>query len=775
MSKLALAMIVKDDSEAELLKNCLDSVKKYVDGIFITTTAKPYHEIKKITEGYGGKHSRFKWIDDFSTARNYNWSQVPKDYDYLLWLDADDILVHPESISLVIKDMEERGIIWASFAYEYSKNILGMYDNEHWKIRLVKNDGKNIWKMPIHENLEHDGFYIWEKYTDVVVQHDFQDEIALKKQVRDYNILIKDFEEHGDDTDPRTIMYLGKASFGIGANPDFEHREEMLKQSLYFNSRHIELTGSEENKYFSTVELGMAYNYLGDIEKARRSFANATIIRPSWPDAYWYMCMLETDEQKFAEAVAWGESAMQKSSPETVLAVNSALYTVYGPFMLCQSYLALNMNRKALEVTKKLPANPKFDKVKALAEKQVEMDDYALVALKMIFYTKKYDQLSYQKLLNNVPNAVMANYSVQEMVMSDLKPKIWDEQSIAIFCGSGIEEWAPPSTIKGIGGSEEATINIAKELTDQGYNVTVYNNCGSMEGNYRGVNYLNFYKFNPNDQFDTLIVWRNPAMFTMKFKANKRYLWLHDKPESHQFNDTILTNLDRIIVLSDYHRSCLPDIPDAKFLVSTNGINLTDIQKTKVEREKGRIIWGSSYDRGVDHFLDIIKEVRKTVDVHPVVMYGWDGFDKVYKGNNEKMLWKEMIEKRFKDEGIEHLGRVSHKRVLEEYGKADVWLYPTAFWEINCISALKAQAMGAIPVTTTYAALDQSVQHGYKVKGVTKFMEMPDEVKQKLIKATTLALENPFDRDEMITWARKTYSWQIVAKQWIDDIKNVSH
>jgi len=37
--KTALAIIVKDDSEALMLRRCLDSIRKYVDGLFITRTS----------------------------------------------------------------------------------------------------------------------------------------------------------------------------------------------------------------------------------------------------------------------------------------------------------------------------------------------------------------------------------------------------------------------------------------------------------------------------------------------------------------------------------------------------------------------------------------------------------------------------------------------------------------------------------------------------------------------------------------------------------------
>ena len=94
--KLALALIVKGtDAEAELLDRCLENVSPYVDGIFITSTYKkgeiPNQRVREVAEAYDAEVSTFEWINDFGAARNFNFSQVPKEFDYILWCDADDV------------------------------------------------------------------------------------------------------------------------------------------------------------------------------------------------------------------------------------------------------------------------------------------------------------------------------------------------------------------------------------------------------------------------------------------------------------------------------------------------------------------------------------------------------------------------------------------------------------------------------------------------------------------------------------------------------------
>ena len=89
--KIALAMIVKgDDQEAVLLERCLASVSPFVDGIFVTITnlhgENTNTKCIEVANKYNAVVSNFEWVHDFSKARNFNFKQVPKDFDYIMWL-----------------------------------------------------------------------------------------------------------------------------------------------------------------------------------------------------------------------------------------------------------------------------------------------------------------------------------------------------------------------------------------------------------------------------------------------------------------------------------------------------------------------------------------------------------------------------------------------------------------------------------------------------------------------------------------------------------------
>ncbi len=69
-----------------------------------------------------------------------------------------------------------------------------------------------------------------------------------------------------------------------------------------------------------------------------------------------------------------------------------------------------------------------------------------------------------------------------------------------------------------------------------------------------------------------------------------------------------------------------------------------------------------------------------------------------------------------KSEGVQELGRISQNELYKEFGESSIWFYPTEFYEISCINAMTAQAMGAVPVCTPEAALKETVSSEYGMK-----------------------------------------------------------
>ena len=93
---ISLCIIVKN--EEHNLPNLLKSVEGCFDEICITDTGSTDNTVK-VAESFGCKVSHFKWVYDFSSARNFNFSQAKS--DYIMWMDGDDFLETKEQFILL--------------------------------------------------------------------------------------------------------------------------------------------------------------------------------------------------------------------------------------------------------------------------------------------------------------------------------------------------------------------------------------------------------------------------------------------------------------------------------------------------------------------------------------------------------------------------------------------------------------------------------------------------------------------------------------------------
>lgn len=190
-------------------------------------------------------------------------------------------------------------------------------------------------------------------------------------------------------------------------------------------------------------------------------------------------------------------------------------------------------------------------------------------------------------------------------------------------------------------------------------------------------------------------------------------------------------------------------------------------------RNNYAIITTSSYDRSLEHLLKIWPQVKKEVpqaELH--IFYGWQLFEKFYRDNPASMTWKANVDKLMQQDGITHHGRISQPELKKWYEKCGIWAYPTHFGEISCISAMKAQAYGAIPVCTNFAALQETVQYGVKVDGDIYEKKTLDLFKDELVKLLKDHKRQEKIRPEMMKWAQDKFSWTKVAQQWDKEFKS---
>lgn len=356
--------------------------------------------------------------------------------------------------------------------------------------------------------------------------------------------------------------------------------------------------------------------------------------------------------------------------------------------------------------------------------------------------------------------------------------------TIGIFCGDSLEKWSPNSEASGIGGSEEAVINIARELARLGHAVTVWNRCEDDAGEHDGVRYKDFLDY-ADDPVDVFIGWRTILPWKMGKNYKVGYHWLHDTSRQEEVINAINLGAKKAMMLSKYHRRLYPGLRNNQLFLTQNGVNLAQFDQ-QVERVPFRIFWGSSYDRGLKEMLEHWPKIKlEFPEAELRIAYGWQTWEALAKQNPQTYAAfesvKESIENLMSQEGITHLGRISHKEVAKEMLAADVWAYPTWWPEISCITAMKAQVGGAIPVVIPTAAVDETVQWGVKTSrgyyhSIHGEIVAPFDAFEQWVEAMRFMLEKPQEerdqyRKDMMAWAREKFSWENVALSWVEEFE----
>jgi len=179
-----------------------------------------------------------------------------------------------------------------------------------------------------------------------------------------------------------------------------------------------------------------------------------------------------------------------------------------------------------------------------------------------------------------------------------------------------------------------------------------------------------------------------------------------------------------------------------------------------------KLFYGSSYDRGLIHLLKMWPDIKEAVPEATLsVCYGWNLFDIAFNPNPERMAWKDKMVELMKQDGITEYGRIGKKELAEIRNSCGVWVYPTDFDEINCITALESQSAGLVPVVINKAALKETVGSGIKIEGDIYMRETYEEYKNALISLMKDESCWLIESEKAKEFAKK-YDWTLISKAW---------
>ena len=309
---------------------------------------------------------------------------------------------------------------------------------------------------------------------------------------------------------------------------------------------------------------------------------------------------------------------------------------------------------------------------------------------------------------------------------------------MAIFYGPSLREWGPSSLWTGLGGSEEAVVHLAYRLRDCGLGVTVYNSIlPADEGVVAGVTWRRWQHFDEEPQVavDVFIACRDCDALWDATLASLLYCWqqdtdLRDKEDGWKLADGLLFVSEWQRDRNGAHRRQAEARGQAAFLLR-NAIDPALLPGPSVgvaehntagsgsgKSRASRAVWASSPERGLNELLEVWPLIKERVPNASLDVYFRPPWWEMQR--NSDYPFGEEVMRRIRSQlaqlththDVRFHGMAGHLELAHVFAEAGAWLYPT--WksdqpETACITAIKAMAAGAYPVTTGHGGMPEYI------------------------------------------------------------------
>lgn len=296
MVSISLCMIVKN--EEKVLSRCLDSVRDIVDEIIIVDTGSD-DATREIALRYTDKIYDFKWIQDFSAARNFAFSKASCDYIYSA--DADEVIDEENREKFkMLKEalLPEIEIVQMYYGNQLSFGTIYNYDRE-LRPKLFKRLRPFCWEEPIHETIRLTPV-IYDSDIEIThmpgESHTARDLAAFERQLSEGKILSK-----------RLANIYAKELFISG------EEEDLLKAEDYFTQiAESEATPMEQMKEAVCVVVRAARlrkDYLKMYRYAMKDVASEGVSEVCCELGNYYL-----EEGSYEEAAMWFYNAAYETA-----------------------------------------------------------------------------------------------------------------------------------------------------------------------------------------------------------------------------------------------------------------------------------------------------------------------------------------------------------------------------------------------------------------------------------------------------------------------------
>lgn len=329
MVTISLCMIVKN--EEETLARCLDTVKDIVDEINIVDTGSTDRTVE-IAKQYTDRVFYYEWTNNFSAARNESFKYATK--DYILYLDADDVVLEADQAKLKeLKETLDPSVDSVSMYYDAGSDEFGNVTLRYRRNRLLKREKNFQWYGDCHNYINVRGKII---NSDVSITH--------KKVRHAVGRTVSVFEQkisRGDTFSPRDYFYYGNELRENGRH------EDAIKS---YDTCTSMKEGWVEDKIFACIHRGDCYRALNDTNNELTSLFESFKYAPPRAEACCRIGYNFHRKRDYKTAAYWYEQAAQQvPDPDRWSFIYNAYYTWYPHLQLCVCYYHMGDHQKSYE------------------------------------------------------------------------------------------------------------------------------------------------------------------------------------------------------------------------------------------------------------------------------------------------------------------------------------------------------------------------------------------------------------------------------------------
>jgi hypothetical protein len=299
---VSLTLVLLSD---EPIDRPVGSVRPYVDEVVVARTGEwcaPLDLGVRVLEYTKNAHPELYARDDESgldyltdLSAPLNAAIAAATSDYVLWLDSDDTLEHPELLPSVLRSMRDGNVPMMCLDYVYSRDEKGRCTVLQQRERIVRRDLVTV-RYPAHFLLDvPSGTKIGYCAGMQVIHH--KGERPGPPRIRNHPLKVL---ERVKDPDARVLFHLG-----MMLSPDDPKRARE-----YFES-YLDVGTWDREKAMVRIRLGTMAEIDGDFDEAERRYDEGAREDPRNPDGWFGLARLAYSREAWAKCCAYTEQGLQ--------------------------------------------------------------------------------------------------------------------------------------------------------------------------------------------------------------------------------------------------------------------------------------------------------------------------------------------------------------------------------------------------------------------------------------------------------------------------------